>query len=193
MLERISEPIGNSVIKKATSTNITNPLEIFDFETESNIHKSKVPGTHHNFNYEINFLSVSYNLPSLAEKPFQEYPIQSEEQQRVDNIEFGRLYNEGTVNEEGKPYACKLTLFASPHPYSSGDATLTEVLLYNHGTKVTLPLIQYINTIFSPDFNLYAKFINFSIEDKIEFIGSYSGNMNYTFDSGTQEYKHLFP
>ena len=126
-------------------------------------------------------------MPSLAQKPYQEYPLQSENQRRADDIEFARLYNDTTTdgeNGEGKFYAIRLTLTLTR---DSTSLVAAEVLLYNSLIRLDMPLLQYLgNAVMSDDLTLSAQVNNIGSLDEIIISGSYSGNINYSFDTGIE-------
>ncbi|MDJ0554825.1 MAG: hypothetical protein QNJ68_10350 [Microcoleaceae cyanobacterium MO_207.B10] len=189
-LERISEEISNYfLIRCLSSATIT----AFDFTSESIRLINLLGGTNHNFNYKLNFLSCGYYIPSLAEKPFQQYKLTDTERDRLNqDIEYSRQYNELTTDESGNPYAVKMTIVLEQNGVSQ---EISSNLLYNSLTRLHLPLEQYFGSpVMSNNTILKVSCSAFDSQlDKIVLSGSYQGSVNYTFDSGTQSYSHVFP
>lgn len=181
MLERISEPISNLFLKKLVSTT---EVELINFQSQSNFHKSKIPGSSYNFNYKIIEMNLNYICTSVQPKPYQEYKLtDTEANKRAADVEFSRIYNE--LNG----YAIKFSLFLTQAGIKN---TLGEKLLYGYPISLDLPLLQYLGTtIMSTDNILSAQVSRFSSGDKLIVSCAYTGNVNYTFDSGSQS--HIFP
>ncbi|NEO54490.1 MAG: hypothetical protein F6K54_16220 [Okeania sp. SIO3B5] len=199
--ERISEPISNSFLNSVGSAGIYNT--IIDFRTEKNKHDRVANGSEYNVNYVINHISVSYIMPSLAPKPDREYSLaNSDLQQMVDDIEYERLYNDATFNEDGKPYASKLVLVKTR---SHLNQILGHVLLYNSykiKNKDTKPpftreyqdLMRALGTpIMTPELDLRCYLTRFEEGDEVIISASYTGNVNYTFDTGVLTHHNFYP
>lgn len=182
MLERISEPISNIILRQITSVT---EIDIINFQNESNLLKSKIPGVNYNFNYNLVQLSISYLLPSLTAKPFQEYKLtDTEVSKRAADVEFARNYNE--LNG----FASKLTLNVTQ--ISSGvKDVIGEILLYGHPVSLQMPLLQYLGSpIMNDGIKLSVKLSHYRAGDKAIICAGYNGNLNYTLDTGNQS--HVF-
>ncbi|NET40579.1 hypothetical protein [Okeania sp. SIO2B3] len=182
MLDRISEPISSFFSARIdSSTDIT----IIDFSAETNYYKSIISGSDYNFNYALDYLTASYLLPSLIEKPYREYKGITQAQRTAEDVEFSREYNELTFDERiEKYYAIRLVLTIIDN---SLNIPFGEILLYNSLTRLNQPLLQYLGTpIVGDSCTLKAKAINIKPleSDSLIISGSYRGSVNYTFDNG---------
>ena len=74
---------------------------------------------------------------------------------------------------------------------------LGEVLLYNSSIRLNLPLEQYLGSqVVDRDCKILARVSsinNRGTQDEIIISGSFTGNINYTFDSGTMVNQHYYP
>ncbi|NEO56581.1 MAG: hypothetical protein F6K54_28000 [Okeania sp. SIO3B5] len=202
MQERISEPISKSFLIPITGAGLNNT--IIDFDNEERRHDSAAANRSFlNTNFIMNHLSVSYILPSLAPKPSREYSLtDSDLKERADEIEYERKYNDATFDEDGKPYASKLVLFKRR---LGVNQVLGHKLLYNsyhvktrdnkpHFTREHQNLMDIIGTpIMNSEFSLRAYLTRFEEGDEIVISASYTGNINYTFDSGVATHHLIFP
>lgn len=188
-LERISEPISNLFLHKFNSND---EVTLIDFQSESSQIKDNLPGQDYNFNFELNNLSITHYLQSLAPKPYREYPItDSELQQLANDIEYIRSHNHTAKDENtNKFFAVKLELIIE---VASISESVMDVMLYNSGVKKNNELLQFINFRLYPESSkLKVKLVNFdSSQDNMVLIGGYQGNVNYTFNNGTN--LHSFP
>lgn len=192
MLDRITERISGYFTKKITDRQQT---KIVDFPLISTNYINSIPGANHNFNYFIQSIKCSYFVPSIAEKPFREYELTDSTDQKIaKDIEFARLYNDKTFNPLNKPYATRLTLSIEKDDESE---VLAEVLLYNSSIRLNLPLESYLSSqVVDSKCKILARVssLNFQgVQDEITISGSFTGDVNYTFDSGTTVKQHYFP
>ncbi|NEQ39148.1 MAG: hypothetical protein F6K40_24000 [Okeania sp. SIO3I5] len=180
MKDRISEPVSGYFVRKIQTTGYT---EIVNFPDVTSKYQSAIVGTNYNFNYGINFMKCSYYLPALTPKPYQEYLLTDNTSVRTNkDIKYSSLYNETTKDKFGRYHAVKLTMFAK---VGATRDYLGDVLLYNSLVRLNLPLMQYLSSpVMSSDCIIECRVNAFYQNNEIIVSGSYSGNMNYTFDTG---------
>lgn len=192
MKERVQEPISGYFMKRITDRQET---EIVNFSLRSADYTNSIPGEHYNFNYFLRNIKCCYFIPSIAEKPFREYELtDTTDQKRAKDIDFARLYNDQTLGPLNKPYAIKLTISIERNGESE---ILGEVLLYNSSIRLSLPLEEYLGSQVVDDkckiLARVSSINNQGVQDDILISGSFAGNINYTFDTGTAANRHFFP
>ena len=192
MKDRIQEPVSGYFTKRITDKSQT---EIVNFSSISTGYINSIPGEDYNFNYFIRSIKCSYFIPSVAEKPFREYELtDTTDKKRSKDIEFARLYNDKTFDSYSRPYAIKLIISIERN---NETEVLSEVLLYNSSIRLNLPLDQYLGSqVVDRDCKILARVSsinNRGTQDEIIISGSFTGNINYTFDSGTMVNQHYYP
>ncbi len=194
-MERLSENIQETKIIRITNNDT---YYFINFGIESSNYKQKIQGFDHNFNYDMAFLAVSYRLPSLAEKPYQQYSDKAvvTSQRRIEDIEYTTQYNDTTTDTDGRFHAAKLTLRMHQRTDTQRDVfseILGEVYLYRYKIRVSLDLLQYLDSrVMSDDSYLSVQISNIINIDEVTLTASYRGTVNYTFDNGVIEHKHTF-
>ena len=147
--------------------------------------KARVYGSSdHNFVIQLDTLKIRYHLPTLAPKPFLEYSLEdTTEEKYAREIEFAKNYNEKTRNQpDGLLYAVGIDVGLQLE--DSSVMELGNVLLYNSGVRLQLPLMPHLTSYtMNPKSKLVVKLSKkLEIEDEMVIAGSYTGVMNYTFD-----------
>ena len=192
MKDRIQEPVSGYFIKKITDRQKT---IIVDFPSISTGYMHSITGENYNFNYFLLNIKCSYFIPSISEKPFREYELTDTTDQKIaKDIDFARLYNDQTFGPSNKPYAIKLIIYIERNDESE---VLGEVLLYNSSIRLSLPLEDYLGSqVVDSNCKILARVSSLNVQgvqDEITISGSYTGNVNYTFDSGTSVNQHYYP
>lgn len=192
MKDRIQESVSGYFIKRITDRQET---EIVNFPSISTGYINSIPGENYNFNYFLQSIKCSYFIPSVAEKPFREYELtDTTDQKRAKDIDFARLYNDQTFNPSSRPYAIKLILSIERNEEAE---VLGEVLLYNSSIRLNLPLEQYLGSqVVDRDCKILARVSslnNQGVQDEIIISGSFTGNVNYSFESGIMVNQHYYP
>lgn len=147
--------------------------------------KKRVYGSSdHNFVVQLDTLKIRYHLPTLAPRPFLEYSLEdTTEEKYAREIEFAKKYNEKTRNQpDNLLYAVGVDI-----GLDLGDSSLMElgnVLLYNSGVRLQLPLMPHLTSYtINPQSKLVVKLSKkLEVGDEMVISGSYTGVMNYTFD-----------